>query len=81
VTSKKLAPGDGGGDYRFYHRAGYQNRTMDRDGDRKTTVEVTYRFEPPKTAQPALPEDYGELEQADEILVGVVQNSGPREAE
>jgi hypothetical protein len=39
------------------------------------------RIVTPKMAQPALPEDYGELEQADEIFVGVVQNSGPREAE
>ena len=30
---------------------------------------------------PALPEDYGELEQADDIFVGVEQNSGPTEAE
>jgi hypothetical protein len=54
---------------------------LGKDEDGKTTVEVTYRFGPPKTAQPALPEDYGELEQADDIFVGVEQNSGPREAE
>jgi hypothetical protein len=54
---------------------------LGKDEDGKTTVEVTYRFGPPKTAQPALPEDYGELEQADDIFVGVLQNSGPREAE
>jgi hypothetical protein len=54
---------------------------LGKDEDGKTLVEVTYRFGPPKTAQPALPEDYGELEQADDIFVGVEQNSGPREAE
>jgi hypothetical protein len=54
---------------------------LGKDEDGKTIVEVTYRFGPPKTAQPALPEDYGELEQADDIFVGVEQNSGPREAE
>ncbi len=36
---------------------------------------------PPERKKPALPEDYGELEQADEIFVGVEQNSGPKEAE
>jgi site-specific DNA recombinase len=46
----------------------------------KTTVAITYCFGPPKSAEPALPEDYGELEQADEF-VGIEQNSGPREAE
>ena len=46
----------------------------------KTTVTITYCFGPPKSAEPALPEDYGELEQADEF-VGIEQNSGPREAE
>jgi hypothetical protein len=46
-----------------------------------TTVEVTYRFGPPKSAQPVLQEDYGELEQAEDIFVGVEQNSGPSEAE
>jgi chromosome segregation ATPase len=55
--------------------------TLGRDEDGETTVEVTYRFGPPKSAQPALPKDYGELEQADEIFVGVEQNSGPKEAE
>ena len=55
--------------------------TLGRDEDGETTVEVTYRFGPPKSAEPALPEDYGDLEQADEIFVGVEQNSGPREAE
>ena len=43
-------------------------------------MEVTYGFGPPKSAEPALPEDYGELKQADE-LVGIEQNSGPKEAE
>jgi hypothetical protein len=46
----------------------------------KTTVAITYRFGPPKSAEPALPEDYGELEQADEF-VGIEQNSWPKEAE
>ena len=55
--------------------------TLGRDEDEKITVEVNYRFGPPERAEPALPEDYGELEQADEIFVGVEQNSGPREAE
>jgi site-specific DNA recombinase len=55
--------------------------TLGRNEDGKITVEVTYRFGPPKSAEPALPEDYRELEQADEIFVGVEQNSGPREAE
>lgn len=53
---------------------------LGRDEDGETTVEVTYRFGPPKSAEPSLPEDYGELEQADEIFVGVEQNSGPKEA-
>jgi hypothetical protein len=47
----------------------------------KPASRVTYRFGPPKSAESALPEDYGELEQADEIFVGVEQNSGPKEAE
>ncbi len=55
--------------------------TLGRDENGETTVEVTYRFGPPKSAGPALLKDYGELEQADEIFVGVEQNSGPREAE
>jgi hypothetical protein len=46
----------------------------------KTTVAITYRFGPPESAEPALPEYYGELEQADDF-VGVEQNSGPRDAE
>jgi hypothetical protein len=54
---------------------------LGKDEDGETTVEVTYRFGPPKSAEPALQEDYGELEQADDIFVGVEQNSGPREAE
>jgi hypothetical protein len=52
--------------------------TLGRNEDGKTTVEVTYRFGPPEWA---LLEGYGELEQADDILVGVEQNSGPKEAE
>ncbi len=44
----------------------------------KTTVAITYRFGPPERT---LLEDYGEFEQADEIFVGVEQNSGPKEAE
>ncbi len=55
--------------------------TLGRDEDGETTVEVTYRFGPPKPAEPALSEDYGELEQADDFFVGIEQNSGPREAE
>ena len=55
--------------------------TLGRDEDGETTVEVTYRFGPPKSAEPALSEDYGELEQADDCFVGIEQNSGPREAE
>lgn len=55
--------------------------TLGRDEDRGTTVELTYRFGPPKLAEPALPEDYGEREQADETFVGVEQNSGPKETE
>jgi site-specific DNA recombinase len=55
--------------------------TLGRNEDGKITVEVTYRFGPPKSAEPALPEDYREIEQADEIFMGVEQNSGPREAE
>ncbi len=55
--------------------------TLGRGEDGETAVEVTYRFGPPKSAQPALLEGYGELEQADEIFVGVEQNSGPKEAE
>jgi hypothetical protein len=55
--------------------------TLSSDEDGETTVVVTYRFGPPKSGEPALPEDYGELEQADEIFVGVEQNSGPKEAE
>jgi hypothetical protein len=55
--------------------------TLSSDEDGETTVEVTYRFGPPKSGEPALPEHYGGLEQADEIFVGVEQNSGPKEAE
>jgi hypothetical protein len=55
--------------------------TFGRDEDGKTSVEVTYRFGPPTSAQPELPDGYGELEQADETFVGVEQNSGPKEAE
>jgi hypothetical protein len=55
--------------------------TLGKDKDGKTTVGVTYRLGPPKSAQPVLQEDYGELEQAEDIFVGVEQNSGPREAE
>ncbi len=54
--------------------------TLGRDEDGETTVEVTYRFGPPKSAEPALPEGYGEREQADDTFVGVEQNSGPKEA-
>jgi hypothetical protein len=55
--------------------------TLGRDEDGQTSVEVIYRFGPPNSAEPALPEGYGELEQADETFVGVEQNSGPKEAE
>jgi hypothetical protein len=54
---------------------------LGKEADGETSVEVTYRFGPPKSAQPTLPEDYGELEQADDSFVGVEQNSGPKEAE
>jgi hypothetical protein len=54
---------------------------LGRDEEGKTTVEVTYRFGPPKAAEPTLLGGYGELEQADEIFVGVEQNSGPKETE
>jgi hypothetical protein len=55
--------------------------TLGKGEDGETTVEVTYRFGPPKSAEPALPEGYGERGQADETFVGVEQNSGPKEAE
>ena len=55
--------------------------TLGRDEDGEPTVVVTYRFGSPKPAEPARPEDYGELEQADDFFVSIEQNSGPREAE